>query len=213
MLKKPRRHFLILSCFQYNLESVNWTIAFGIQLMRGRFLLSFVFFSWNIADSMTCFRHYLPIIDRQPWRLWSMLIYCDLHPFNTRKNLAARCAFGIFVSLITTIMTYSFISNRGNCHFGIAHIYLTVYKSKVPYKRSKLKEVSCLFQSGQWFWTRTTTDWTESVGYLLFTENVWFVFRRKNRQGNNRFKGKKLTLLGGNTLFLAGRIRVLHLSF
>lgn len=137
MLKKPRRHFLILSCFQYNLESVNWTIAFGIQLMRGRFLLSSVFFSWNIADSMTCFRHYLPIIDRQPWRLWSMLIYCDLHPFNTRKNLAARCAFGIFVSLITTIMTYSFISNRGNCHFGIAHIYLTVYKSKVPFKRSK----------------------------------------------------------------------------
>lgn len=137
--------------------------------------------------------------------------HVDLLWFNTRKNLAARCAFGIFVSLITTIMTYSFISNRGNCHFGIAHIYLTVYKSKVPYKRSKRSLM--LVSIRKWFWIRTTTDWTENVGYLLFTENVWFVFRRKNRQGNNRFKGKKLTLLGGNTLFLAGRIRVLHLSF
>ena len=62
------------------------------------------------------------------------MIYTHLVP---EKNLAAKCAFGIFVSLITTIMTYSFITNRGNHHFGISHIYLTVYKSKVPYKRSK----------------------------------------------------------------------------
>ena len=28
------------------------------------------------------------------------------------------------------------------------------------------KEVSCFLQSGQWFWTRTTTDWTET--YVTF---------------------------------------------
>ena len=140
-----------------------------------------------------------------------MLIYCDLHSFNTGKNLAARCAIGIFVSLITTIMTYSFIANRGNHHFGISHIYLTVYKSKVPYKRSK--RCLMLVSIRTMILNKNNNRLNRKRSLRHVYRKRLMVLRRKNRQGSNRFKGKKLTLLRGNTLFLAGRICVLHLSF